>query len=938
HAGDGKLAPALQTALENFAKPWFKMRNLNIFRDEASLNASPHLWSNIQWALQQSEYLIYLASPTAAASKWINKEIEYWLQHKSIDTLLIALTDGEILWDDHQKFFIDADINSLPLALEKKFAEEPFYIDLRNSRTQEDLSLSNPIFKKEVLKLAAQLHGKEPKDLASEAVITHTRMMRLRNAVITSLSILFLGAVYAAWFANAKRIEANEKTVEAKVSKDRADLSALYANEQSKVAREQRDRAVFARLQADSAATMAQLQKDTAQMERDNAFVQERIALNEKRTAQANYLLSEAKSASETDPTVGLRLAEAAMKKHPDPMIEAAAYKIYRENSFYKIIGSHKNTIGSVAFSPDGRYVLSASRDSTARIGDLNGNIIHHFRDPSQLRCAAFSPDGRYVLTGSRDGTARLWNLKEKVIREYRGEASVLDVAFSPDGKSILVGSVDSIATLWSIDGRKLRQFNGHSDQVTSVTFSPDGKQVLTGSYDETARLWKLDGSMVRKFENNSIVYSVAFSPDGEFLLAGCQDKSAKMWRINGQKIREFNSHLDAVISVAFSPEGSFILTGSWDKTAVLWEIAGTVIEVFKGSSTWVTAAFSPDGRSIITGGGESASLYNEPGGHTVKIWDARKCYSEFKSKPGVITWEFCPGKDLVLTGCSDSTIRIVTRQGMLVKEISGHTGKVMDIALSPDGKSFVSGSLDSTAKLWNIDGHLIQTFKGHTGIINAVAFSPGGQLILTASEDKTVRVWDVTGKLNKTIIHPGAVRAAAFSPDGKCILTGTSSYGEVARLWKVDGQLVREYFYYDFSYLSTLDFSPDGQSFITGFNNYTAKLWSLTGRLIQEFKGHADAVTAVKFSPDGKMILTGCADGTARLWQRNGNTIQEFRGPAAMVVSVSFTPDKKFILIGSLGNTARVWKVPMPLDQLLTQNKIEYLSVEQKRNVGMEK
>jgi len=157
HVADGKLAPALQAALEKFAKPWYKVRYLNIFRDETSLTASPHLWSNIQSALSQSEYLIYLASPTSAASKWINKEIEYWLEHKSVDTILIGLTDGEIWWDDQSRSFMNVDINSLPEILEKKLIYEPFYVDLRNAKTQEDLSLNNPIFKKDVLKLAAQL-------------------------------------------------------------------------------------------------------------------------------------------------------------------------------------------------------------------------------------------------------------------------------------------------------------------------------------------------------------------------------------------------------------------------------------------------------------------------------------------------------------------------------------------------------------------------------------------------------------------------------------------------------------------------------------------------------------------------------------------------------------------------------------------------------------
>ena len=131
HAADGKLAPALQTALHKFAKPFYRKRLLNIFRDEASLAVSPHLWSNITKALEQSEYLIYMASPQSAKSKWVTMEIEYWLEHKSLDTLLIALTDGEIIWDETKNTFHGGKTNALPLVLKNRLKAEPFYIDLR---------------------------------------------------------------------------------------------------------------------------------------------------------------------------------------------------------------------------------------------------------------------------------------------------------------------------------------------------------------------------------------------------------------------------------------------------------------------------------------------------------------------------------------------------------------------------------------------------------------------------------------------------------------------------------------------------------------------------------------------------------------------------------------------------------------------------------------
>jgi len=206
HAADGRMAPALQAALERFAKPWYKLRYLNIFRDETSLSASPHLWTNIQKALDESEYLIYMASPESAASKWVSKEIEYWLEKKSLDTFLIVLSDGDLTWDDANNKLIISNNNSLPPLLYDEFKEHPFYIDLREMRSETDLSLKNPIFKKEVLKLAAQLHGKAPKDLASEEVSTYRKMVWTRNSA-TLLLILLL--VFS--FLSLKVISTKEK-------------------------------------------------------------------------------------------------------------------------------------------------------------------------------------------------------------------------------------------------------------------------------------------------------------------------------------------------------------------------------------------------------------------------------------------------------------------------------------------------------------------------------------------------------------------------------------------------------------------------------------------------------------------------------------------------------------------------------------------------------
>ena len=105
HAKDKPIAAALQSAIQKLGKPWYRRRALRLFRDDTSLAATPHLWPMIEQALGQSRHFILLASPEAAASKWVNKEVAFWLERNSIDSLLIGLTGGELVWDDFGRRF-----------------------------------------------------------------------------------------------------------------------------------------------------------------------------------------------------------------------------------------------------------------------------------------------------------------------------------------------------------------------------------------------------------------------------------------------------------------------------------------------------------------------------------------------------------------------------------------------------------------------------------------------------------------------------------------------------------------------------------------------------------------------------------------------------------------------------------------------------------------
>src|SRR5215510_12479873 len=119
HAADDRLAPALQSGLHRFAKPWYRLRAMRVFRDKTGLAVTPELWGSIQKALEDADYFIPLASPRAAQSKWVEQEVDWWLRNRSATQLLIVWTDGELRWDPAAGDFDWINTTALPKRLEK---------------------------------------------------------------------------------------------------------------------------------------------------------------------------------------------------------------------------------------------------------------------------------------------------------------------------------------------------------------------------------------------------------------------------------------------------------------------------------------------------------------------------------------------------------------------------------------------------------------------------------------------------------------------------------------------------------------------------------------------------------------------------------------------------------------------------------------------------
>jgi hypothetical protein len=175
HAADNRLAPRLQQSLQRFAKPMWRLWSLRIFRDETSLAATHALPDILKRALEASRYFILLASPAAAHSKWVTQEIQHWLATKGSTSLLIVLTEGEIVWSDANGDFDWTQTTALPKCLAGTFNLEPKWEDLTKIRQADDISPRNPVLQHATASLFCAITGRALDDVIGEDIRVHRR-------------------------------------------------------------------------------------------------------------------------------------------------------------------------------------------------------------------------------------------------------------------------------------------------------------------------------------------------------------------------------------------------------------------------------------------------------------------------------------------------------------------------------------------------------------------------------------------------------------------------------------------------------------------------------------------------------------------------------------------------------------------------------------------
>ncbi|HEX7532450.1 MAG TPA: toll/interleukin-1 receptor domain-containing protein, partial [Methyloceanibacter sp.] len=218
HAKDKPIAAALQSVIQKLGKPWYQRRALRVFRDDTSLSATPQLWPSIEQALSQSRYLLLLASPEAANSHWVGKEVEYWLANKSPDTLLVGVTDGTLAWNEAKDDFDWQPDTPLPPALKGGFPAEPKWVDL--SAYREGADPRNAHFIEAGADFAAAIRGMPKEDLLSQEVRQQRRALRLAVGAAAVMLLLAVGAVTAGIIARSQQLRAEKNFAAAKDTVD----------------------------------------------------------------------------------------------------------------------------------------------------------------------------------------------------------------------------------------------------------------------------------------------------------------------------------------------------------------------------------------------------------------------------------------------------------------------------------------------------------------------------------------------------------------------------------------------------------------------------------------------------------------------------------------------------------------------------------------------
>ncbi|ONI88740.1 hypothetical protein ALI22I_17250 [Saccharothrix sp. ALI-22-I] len=357
------------------------------------------------------------------------------------------------------------------------------------------------------------------------------------------------------------------------------------------------------------------------------------------------------------------------------------------------------------------------------------------------------------------------------------------------------------------------------------------------------------------------------------------------LWATRGsdQLIHTLSGHTAPAGAVAVTPDGSRVITGSDDGTARVWDLTtGRELHTLTGHTTPVGAvAVTSDGFRAITGADDG----------TVRAWD-------------------------LMTG---QEIHTLTGYVAPTEAMARATNGNRAMALASDGSRVIIGSEDGTVRVWDLTtGRELRILTGHTGPVQAVAVTPDGTHAITGSNgDKTARVWDLaTGEVTHTLTegHTAPIHAVSLTPDGTLAITSSHSddgaYTGTSRVWDLTtGEVTHTLTEGHPVAVQAVALTPDGSRAITGGSDGTVCVWDLAGN--QEpyaLTSHTTMVRAVALTPDGTHAITSSQDAGPRVWDLTTNRERQIATSyTRQVIKVVLIPNRPQAIVVPLGNTVAI-------------------------------
>lgn len=614
------LAKQLQRGLERLAVSRFRPMRMSVFRDVTSLPANHDLWQSIQRELARSRYLILLASPEAAVSPWVAKEVDYWLRERDAEHLLIAVASGGIDWDDRAGDFDWEKTTCLPRNLAGHFTSAPLWVDLRQIRERGRVSLRYPPFRAAVAALAAPLHGRPKEELEHDDFRWLRFVRRLIWSGVALLVTLLVLAVYGFFDADRQR----------DVAEARAHTSAsqALAARSGQLLETSPNQAAQYALYAEETGSTPEARRALAQ-----AMIAQPHATRRLRAGAESVSPSEGPSTAA--PTYVVLSADGSTAAYSSAFDDRDGVRVYDAPS-----ARQRRVLGGgipLALSRDGRFLAMWVKVNRVQLWDTRtGKLLRTMstRTPEDLHRSAWgfqafalSPDGRWLAavheTRESERFLVVWRASDgfELTRRRMGD-SPIGLGFTREGRLVLVdterqetSTFEPAASLWS-GARSLRGIPGGTDswQYEVLLFDGARKALIVGT--ERAEIWDLRRH--RRIAAGSVGAhrSMTVADDGGSFAVSKEDGTVRLYDAALRPGTTLGRLARPANTLAASADGTQVVVGSYGGELTLFStVARRGAQVSISEEEFTPGDLTPDGRAAV--------VRNEVGPYTA-FWDPR--------------------------------------------------------------------------------------------------------------------------------------------------------------------------------------------------------------------------------------------------------------------------------------------------------------------------